>query len=74
MPDRLQDGFVRVTHPDVEGDETADVTVESFVELWRDKGYEVVEGDVPKSDQPSTPKTTSASRSTTERKTDGGNS
>ncbi len=72
MPDRLNEGFVRITHPDVEGDETADVTVEAYQAVWRDLGWEVVEGDVPKAEQP-TPKTATSTRSTTEHKP-GGNS
>lgn len=55
MPDVLKEGFVRMTHPDGSG-ETTDVTVDSYVETWRDKGWQLVEGDVP---EPNTPESSS---------------
>lgn len=52
MPDKLEEGWVRMTNPELPGDETADVRVEAYVDVWKDKGWKVVLGQLPKDPAP----------------------
>lgn len=42
----LQEGWVRITHPGLEGEETHECPRDAFEEVWKAKGWEIVEEPV----------------------------